>query len=222
AAPAALASQPLGCRRAQEADKVVREVELVLVDLRVRHGIDAPGDRLAADRLFRRDGGIGHALLGDKGAVVELAQRGDEGLAAEPADPPVHVAVDAARDAVVVLVVRIGVGQDDRVGHERENAVEPRASPLEAVALLAGEPQQRISRLDDPAAGEGEGREPEGRRGPGAAHRVGSSFSTLSATSLPPARWHTTRTTSPGCTTITPPEAPAAAVPATPTPVGTL
>src|SRR5439155_1514920 len=144
-----------------------------------------------------------------KGAVVELAQRGDEGLAAEPADPPVHVAVDAARDAVVVLVVRIGVGQDDRVGHEIEQA----APEDHGRGPHGARRRQRRGRVRA---------EPEGRRGPGAAHRVGSSFSTLSATSLPPARWHTTRTTSPGCTPITPPEAPAAAVPATRTPVGTL
>src|SRR2546426_7404257 len=58
--------------------------------------------------------------LGDEGAVVELAQRGDEGLAAEPADAAVHVAVGAARDAVVVLVVGIGVGKERSEEHTSE------------------------------------------------------------------------------------------------------
>src|SRR5207253_2392435 len=145
-----------------------------------------------------------------------LAQRGDEGLAAEAADPPVHVAVGAARDAVVVLVGGIGVGEDDGVGHEIEQAAPEddgrgphRARRRRRRERLLVDPERLL-----------EGGGAEARGGPGAAHGVGSSFSTLSATRLPPARWHTTRTTSPGFTPRTPSDAPPV-VPATRSPVGT-
>src|SRR5438445_12665438 len=95
---------------------------------------------------------------------------------------------------LVTLAAVGGVEERAQAGLGSEDAVEHRASPLEAVALVARQPQHGISRLDHPAAGEGEGGEAEGRRSPGAAHGVGFSFSTLSATRLPPARWHRTRT----------------------------
>src|SRR5256885_2390340 len=47
-------------------------------------------------------------------------QAGNEGLAAEPADPAVQRAPRTSPDAVVVLVVRVGVGEDDGARDEIE------------------------------------------------------------------------------------------------------
>src|SRR2546427_5737381 len=79
--------EPRRRRRREEAHEVVGEVELLLGDLGVGDGIDALRDGLAADVFFGRLRGVRDPHLGDERAGVELGERGDERLAAEPPEP---------------------------------------------------------------------------------------------------------------------------------------
>src|SRR5438876_363670 len=73
------------------------------------HGVHGRGDRLPANRLLRPLRRVRHAYFCAECAGVELVERGYEALAAEAAHPTVRVAVGATGDAVMVLVIRVGV-----------------------------------------------------------------------------------------------------------------
>src|SRR5437879_13424875 len=87
-------------------------IERRLVDLRVADGIDARGNRRSADRSLGGRLGVGDALLGEKPAGVELAQRREVGFPAEATDPSVGGPVGAPGDAVAVAVVGRRAGAD--------------------------------------------------------------------------------------------------------------
>src|SRR3989442_3336709 len=86
AAALALAAEPRGRRRGEEAHEVVGEIGLFLRDLRVGDGIDARRDRLAADVFFGRLRGGGDPHFRDERAGGELVETGAERLGAEAAE----------------------------------------------------------------------------------------------------------------------------------------
>src|SRR6184192_1062876 len=106
----------------QEAHEIVGEREGLARDLGLGQGVDARGNRLASDVLLGWLLGVGHPRFGGERPGVELAQCGNEGLAAEPADPAVERAPGTSADAVLVAVVGVGVRQDHRIGHEVQQA----------------------------------------------------------------------------------------------------
>ena len=122
AAVALVVATSQGAGRGEEAHEGVGLIERRLVDLRVGDGIDARGNRRSADRSLGGLLGVRNALLGEKRAGVELAQRREVGLAAEATDPAVGGPVGAPGDAVAVAIVGIRAGEDLRLGHRVEQA----------------------------------------------------------------------------------------------------
>src|SRR5439155_1538807 len=187
-------------RRGEEAHERIREIELCLADLGLWHGIHARGDRLPANRLLRPHRRVRHAHLGAECAGVELVERGHEALAAEAAQPTVREAVGATGDAVVVLVIRVGVGKDDRLWHGVEQpAAEDDLALREASLLGAVEAAQRVAGFERSLTAAREQHEGGGRAGPRRRHGARLFSSILSATRPVAVRRQSARTTSPGC-----------------------
>src|SRR5207249_4859640 len=70
-----------------------------------------------AHRFLGGHRGVGDPLLRYKGALDELAQRGDEGLPTEPPKPAVGKAVGTAGDPVMITILGIGTSEDLGIGH---------------------------------------------------------------------------------------------------------
>ena len=115
--PTGLPRQLLRGRRREQTHEGVHQIVAFLRELRIGGRVGPRGQWPAADGLLIRQGGGRNAHLGRERALVELAQGRHERLAAESTEAAVEEAVGTARDAVVVAVVRVGVGKDHRIGN---------------------------------------------------------------------------------------------------------
>src|SRR2546422_3791959 len=118
-------------RRRQQPDKRVRELQPARIQLGIGRGVRAGGQRLARHRPLLRHRWIGDADLDLKRAVVELAEGWYERLAPKPPQAPVDEAIGTARNAIVIAIVPVGVGENDRVwdGVEQPEPQDIRSRP---------------------------------------------------------------------------------------------
>src|SRR5256712_9428044 len=118
-------------RRRQQPDKRVRELQPARIQLGIGRGVRAGGQRLARHRPLLRHRWIGDDDLDLKRAVVELAEGWYERLAPKPPQAPVDEAIGTARNAIVIAIVPVGVGANDRVsdGVEQPEPQDIRSRP---------------------------------------------------------------------------------------------
>src|SRR2546423_5042507 len=108
--------------RCEHSDERGCEFGLAVAQLWIRSWVGPRGHRRPRDSFLSRHGGRRDALFRAEGPIVELAKSWHQGFPSETPEAAVEEAVGPSRDAIMVAVIGICVGQDLGIGNGIEQA----------------------------------------------------------------------------------------------------